>query len=114
MKSFILTAVLCVALTGCATAPASQQDADRAGEQKIQQDQRNEQGRIVLPANQTITFNGDVGNVTLVDQSGTRGDMGGPQSGQGSTDASQGASATQTPTAETEVSPDVDVSLPVK
>lgn len=115
MKTFLPLALLVLALPGCLSAPAN--DQDRAGQQDILQKQDNSPMRMDREASKAVTV-----NVTMTGESATlnfqpnsatiTGDVetGGNQSGQGSTDANQGA--TQEPRAQQDIP--VEVSLPVK
>lgn len=112
MNKFVICALIALSLVACTSAPASVRDADSAGRSRVEQVQRNERGTVRFPDKVLITFNGDVGNVTLLDQSGDiDGDQGGSMANQGSTETTgSGASATQTPTS---TGPSTDVSVPV-
>lgn len=107
-----LIPLLLVAMTACTSAPATVRDADSAGRSRVRQIQKNERGTVKFPDKVLITFNGDVGNVTLLDQSGDiDGDQGGGMSNQGATETTgSGASATQSPRAD---GPQTDVQVPV-
>lgn len=117
MRHFTLAATLAaLMLAGCATAPATQADQDRAGEQQVRQKQDNETFHLGRQAERSVTI-----NVTMTGENATlnyepnavevTGDVasGGSQSAQGSTDASQGASATQTPTTTQDIKADATV-----
>jgi len=112
-----LLLICSLALPGCLSAPAKQSDQDRAGEQITKQAQDNSPMRMDREASKTvkveITMTGE--NATLTFQPNTAaitGDVetGGNQGVQGSTDAAQGSTTTQTPTATQDIP--VDVSIP--
>lgn len=116
MRSFILFLLALVTLTGCVSAPARQGDADRAGEQRIKQAQSNSPMRMDREAAKAITvevtMTGENAVLHFQPNSATiTGDVdtGGPQSGQGSTDAAQGSTTTQTPTATQEIPTEVTI-----
>jgi hypothetical protein len=89
-SSTLAVAVLALGFTlgGCATAQPVQAQKDTAGTSDVQQSEYNEVQRTNLPSSIVYTFNGDVGNVVLMDQSitGNRdGDVGAGVTNQGST-----------------------------
>lgn len=115
MRHLFSVAFAMILCAGCLSAPAN--DQDRAGEQRIRQDQQNSPMRMDREASKAVTV-----NVTMTGEGATLNfqpnsahvtgavETGGNQSGQGSTDAAQGA--TQEPRANQEIP--VEVSVPVK
>ena len=97
MKKIMALALVCAFLPGCLS--AQPQDQDRAGEQRIRQAQQNRMFDSRRDAEKAVTI-----NVTMTGENATLNyepqsididggvEQGGNQSGQGSTDADQGAS----------------------